>query len=270
MTRFLTGLVGVLVFIAALWLWTPVIQIVILAFIALALYEMYRVMSTSGLKPVPCGGFLAAALLWPGYALLGWQGMVFALLIGMMVTIAWPDNITRSFADVGASLMALLYPLLPMACLLFATLLPAAEGRLVVGWGLGMSFLTDTSAYFTGKSFGKHKLSPRISPKKTVEGSVGAVVCCMLAAIPAGLVLQGMYTGTRWYMYVVLALLCSLAAQAGDLTASTIKRLLGVKDFGNLLPGHGGVLDRFDSIMFSLPVTYLVVTLFMLWSPLVV
>ena len=111
-------------------------------------------------------------------------------------------------------------------------------------------WVTDTFAYFTGRFFGRHKLIPEVSPKKTVEGSVGGTVFCIVGYIVFGLVMQFGYGFTVNYaMLAVAGLLVAVISQIGDLIASLIKREHGIKDYGNVFPGHGGVMDRFDSVL---------------------
>ena len=112
------------------------------------------------------------------------------------------------------------------------------------------AWFTDIFAYFTGRFLGKHKLIPDISPKKTVEGSVGGIFFCMVAYIVYGIVLQNMFGLKPNYIALALvAILISFISQVGDLTMSAIKRKFGIKDFGKIMPGHGGLLDRFDSVI---------------------
>lgn len=111
--------------------------------------------------------------------------------------------------------------------------------------------LTDTGCYYFGKKFGKHKLSPVISPKKTIEGAVGGTVCAIIGAVVTGNVIHlGIYHS------IILGFLITLFAQLGDLSESLIKRDAGVKDSGSILPGHGGFLDRTDSYVFTIPVMF--------------
>lgn len=114
------------------------------------------------------------------------------------------------------------------------------------------AFGTDIFAYFTGFFFGKRKLSPTISPKKTVEGAIGGVAGSVLLCGLFGF----LFVPHLWIAAAAIGLIGSVAAQFGDLTASLLKRNMGIKDFGNLIPGHGGVLDRFDSILFTAPFVY--------------
>jgi len=113
------------------------------------------------------------------------------------------------------------------------------------------AWITDTMAYFTGRLFGKHKLSPDISPKKTIEGSIGGTICCVIAFVLFGIVLDLLVDGVSPnYIYLAISgLILSIISQAGDLIMSAMKRHYGVKDFGNIFPGHGGMLDRVDSIL---------------------
>ncbi len=122
------------------------------------------------------------------------------------------------------------------------------------------AWMTDIFAYFVGSKLGKHKLCPKISPKKSVEGAIGGVLGAVLLNALLLLVFNKFFfEGTSKISYVVvviLSIVLSIISMFGDLAASTIKRNFGIKDFGNLLPGHGGIMDRFDSALFVLPVLY--------------
>lgn len=132
-------------------------------------------------------------------------------------------------------------------------------GNLFVWLAFISAWGCDTGAYFTGVTIGKHKLIPALSPKKTIEGSVGGVVVATILAFLYGLVIK------RYFVLedVNIVLLCvltgaigSILAQIGDLAASAMKRYTKIKDFGNLIPGHGGIIDRFDSVLLTAPVVY--------------
>ena len=118
-------------------------------------------------------------------------------------------------------------------------------------------WVTDTFAYFTGRFFGRHKLIPEISPKKTVEGAIGGTLFGILSFVVFGLVMQLAYGHQPNYLVLSLAgALCAFISQIGDLIASLIKREKGVKDYGSIFPGHGGVMDRFDSVLVTAPLLY--------------
>lgn len=111
--------------------------------------------------------------------------------------------------------------------------------------------LTDTGCYYFGKKFGKHKLAPVISPNKTIEGSIGGTICAIIGAL-----IIGYFIHLGIYHSLILGFLCTIFAQIGDLSESLIKRDAGVKDSGNILPGHGGFLDRTDSYVLTIPVMF--------------
>ena len=128
------------------------------------------------------------------------------------------------------------------------------------------AWVCDTFAYFVGKFFGKHKLIPEISPKKTVEGSIGGIVFTVIGFAVYGLVVNSIFgdANLNYAKLCVLGLVLSVVSQIGDLVASTIKRQNNLKDYGNLFPGHGGVLDRFDSVMLTAPALYFLTIFFRL------
>lgn len=133
-----------------------------------------------------------------------------------------------------------------------------AYGGILIWCVMIGAIVTDTMAYFTGVTLGKHKLLPRISPKKTVEGAIGGVVGCTFVMTVMGLLVAPVVqSDMSWVHFLILGLLCGIVSQVGDWSASAIKRSSGIKDFGKLIPGHGGMLDRIDSILFVGPVVYL-------------
>lgn len=123
-------------------------------------------------------------------------------------------------------------------------------------------WMTDTFAYFCGRAFGKHKLIPEVSPKKTVEGSVGGTVCAVLITLLYGFLMAKIFDATPDYLSLaVTSFVVSLVSQCGDLVMSLVKRKFGIKDYGKLFPGHGGVLDRFDSNVCIAPLIWMIVKL---------
>jgi phosphatidate cytidylyltransferase len=122
-----------------------------------------------------------------------------------------------------------------------------------------IAFGSDTFAYFTGKFFGKNKLYPEVSPNKTIEGAIGGIIGSTILSI-----IYFNYLSINKYFYIIIfSVSASIFSMAGDLTASKIKREFGIKDFGYLLPGHGGIMDRFDSVLFVAPAVYYFITLFL-------
>ncbi|WP_369283772.1 phosphatidate cytidylyltransferase [Oscillibacter sp. GMB15532] len=202
------------------------------------------------LADIPRPAMLENLPLTPALAL----GFVLLVFLGAILDYTAEERIT--FSDVTAAIFSgLVFPLM-LSCLLLLRLEEA--GRLLVFVPLGISFGSDTFALFGGMLCGRHKLTP-VSPKKTVEGAVGGLlggVIGLALVNCAGLWLLDAAV-LSWGQVLAVGLLGSAAGQIGDLSFSVIKREFGVKDYGKLLPGHGGVLDRFDSVTFVAPLVWL-------------
>lgn len=164
--------------------------------------------------------------------------------------------------DIMAAFFSFLYAPCMLSFLYLLWLLP--YGRYAV-WLPFVAWISDTFAYFTGRFFGKHKLTPILSPKKTVEGAVGGVIGSLIAGIVFGTIV-GSRSGDYQMIgaFALITPIGSVIAQLGDLAASGIKRDHGIKDFGKCIPGHGGIMDRFDSVILITPVMYFL-NVFMLW-----
>lgn len=126
-----------------------------------------------------------------------------------------------------------------------------------------ISMVADSGAYFVGRAFGKHKLAPVVSPKKTVEGAVGGVVVNILGMIVYTLILNKCFgfTQVNYFYAAIYGVVGAAGSILGDLTLSVVKRQVGIKDYGNLIPGHGGILDRFDSTMICAPIAEILILL---------
>ena len=185
-------------------------------------------------------------------------GVIFVLLAFALAIHRYDESQGTPFAAVTAALFAgLVFPLM-LSCLLRLRMVPFL-GEVLVFMPLCIAFGSDTFALFAGMLCGKHKLAPRVSPKKTVEGAVGGliggVIGMTLMAVIGGMVLGDAFLAPVHVL--VFGIVGSAVSQIGDLSFSVIKREFGVKDYGNLLPGHGGILDRFDSVTFVAPFVWL-------------
>lgn len=139
------------------------------------------------------------------------------------------------------------------------------HGLFLILFAMFCAWFTDVGAYFTGSFFGKHKLCPNISPKKTVEGAAGGVLLCVFATLILYAVFANFVFEEKSNSYISVAIMTaflSALSMCGDLTASVIKRNFGIKDFGKLIPGHGGVMDRFDSFTFVAVALYAILNIF--------
>ena len=135
------------------------------------------------------------------------------------------------------------------------------SGLFLLIMGLCGAWIADTGAYFTGVAIGKHKLCPEISPKKTIEGLVGGILTTAIVYTVAFSVYYG-FTAKRAVIAFVTGAVCAVIGTVGDLSASMVKRQIGFKDYGKIMPGHGGLMDRFDSVLFVLPTFYAFIALF--------
>ena len=222
-------------------------------FLALgSLYEFNRVMRHKGMQPpVVIGYLLLMAIffvpLYPEYYLVP---LLFLLVLGVVIVsvLTFPRT---TWVDMAVSSFASLY--LGYLFSFGLRMLNMNHSFLVILLALLLTWSSDVGGYFTGMKWGKIKLAPRLSPKKTWEGAVGATSLTVVVALASYFIL-GPEPG--WPLYLLLGVAASLAAQFGDLLISGMKRYFGVKDAGNLIPGHGGLLYRFDSFMLVMPVVY--------------
>lgn len=151
---------------------------------------------------------------------------------------------------------------IPFLLASLVTLRLSEAGRWLVMLPIIVTVLTDSGAYFTGKAIGKHKPLPTLSPNKTVEGFAGGIVAGVVSIIIYGLIMGASTEyNVNYLILLVYGVVCSLMTEFGDLAFSFIKRKCGIKDYGSLIPGHGGMLDRFDSLIFTAPTMLLLVTL---------
>lgn len=153
------------------------------------------------------------------------------------------------FQNIGLNLTGILYIGIPMGLISSIVLVNGEFDGMRLMWIIILIWINDTAAFFAGSLFGKHKLFERISPKKTIEGFIGSVVITIGVAIGLSFFFP-VYSLINW---IVIALLVVCFATLGDLIESMLKRSLGIKDSGNVMPGHGGFLDRFDAVLFSVP-----------------
>jgi phosphatidate cytidylyltransferase len=268
--RVLFAIVAIPVVGAAVWFGGAPLTVLLSVAAALAAWEYARVAEAAGHRPLMEWTVTLAALM-PlmahaarlGYRLppLGW----FAMLVPLLLTVALfrRGSDGKPIAAVATTLFGALYT---GGMLAFAYALryhrftvDALGGTILVAMPVVLTWLNDSGAFFVGKAFGKRKLMPSVSPGKTWAGAVGALVVSVLSTWLIVRLVLGPFTGLGMTMVgvVVFGVAISIAAQVGDLVESMLKREAGVKDSSALIPGHGGVLDRLDSLFFTIPVGYL-------------
>ena len=257
--RVLTALVSVPFFLGVAYLGTWYFGLLMLAIALAAQRELYRMMEEGGLRPHKRAGFFMGALIALHPLLPALVPLAVAFLLVYLAITTLADFERRPLPNISGTVFGIIYP-----CLLFAflTRLRVARGPAVDDLSaffltlsvLVLIWVTDTAAYYVGRSIGRHALAPRISPNKTWEGALGGAGGALLAAALLKLTLLGFLP---WLHVLALALICGCLGQLGDLTESRFKRSVGVKDSGSFLPGHGGMLDRFDALLLAVPLAYL-------------
>lgn len=273
--RTITGAAIVVFILGGFWLHPVSFFITGLILVAGIQYEYYIIISNSGVNPRKGAGIftglatytlstLAAAGLIKGEWLLLVIPLVFVLIISELYR-----KEPEPFNTLAHTLFPLIYGVLPFALFPFSAFSHSglnsilSHGGFTFSPGIVIGFFllvwaNDTGAYLTGMSIGRHKLFERISPKKTWEGFFGGLVI----AAAAGWFLSGWLGVIGKTGWIVTAIIVSVVGTYGDLVESMLKRSNGVKDSGNILPGHGGFLDRFDSTIMAFPVVYLFISLF--------
>ncbi len=250
-TRILTSIVGLIVFFAILFITESAIPLTVALclVISVMLFEVY--LSVKAHKVLWVTGYISAVLIMLSITFSGVAIKVVLpiSLIIYLIAMVYLHNIV-DYKEIMSHYLLTYYITFFMGSLIMIRNEYGVFALLLV---FVCAWITDTGAYFSGRFFGKHKLIPKVSPKKTVEGAIGGTVLCVIAVLVYVHVLDLVSSKNIIYT-VVFALIASVLSQFGDLVASSIKRDSGIKDFGNLLPGHGGLTDRFDSVMFIAPI----------------
>ncbi len=258
-TRIISGLVMapllVVLYLGGWWLWAAAFLIAVMG-----VHEFCNGWNSIDVHPSKPICYAMTALLFLTYLLISLSILpevtANMLLVCVWVFIAvaagllygWKIN-ERGPYDAVATVTSLVY--IPFFTY-HIVLIDLTEYRLFVWIVIIAAFGSDIFAYFTGYFLGKHKMAPNLSPKKTIEGAVGGLVGSSVLAWVFGMV----FMKDMALVCLVLGLVGGAAGMAGDLTASAFKRKMGIKDYGNLIPGHGGIMDRFDSVIFVAPVVF--------------
>ena len=260
-TRIITAIVAICILLPVLIFSDTVIFPIALAILSLvALYEMASCIGLKKAWALTIPAYLLALavpfLIRYGEGIESLRQYAFAaicIVILYFFSVLTFSHGKYKLSDVAIWFMTAFYILLGFNAILVLRFLEAAGGKYVYLLVFIGAWVTDTFAYFCGMLLGhggKHKLIPDVSPKKTWEGSIGGVVFCMLSMVIFGIIINKISDFEANYLLLVIAgLLISIVSQIGDLCMSVIKRTYGIKDYGKLFPGHGGVLDRFDSTL---------------------
>lgn len=260
--RITTGFIFMFVLILVLVLNNALIDSIFVALLSfVGIYEYNKCFKLKGHHPIPLVGYASCL----GIFLLGENidssvkmnmvAIVLPILLVIMFGYIVVKKLEINIVDIAITIFSILYVPFLFSFIKILFLLP--HGRIFAILAFTSSICTDTFAYEIGSRFGKHKLSPTVSPKKSIEGSVAGIIGSSVGCVIVSLITNA-YFATEFNIIVIaiIGVVLSIVGQIGDLAASSIKRYCGQKDFSNILPGHGGILDRFDSVMFIAPILY--------------
>lgn len=252
--RLLSSIV-LLPLLAVIYFGGPALWIAGLIIGVFGIIEFYKGFETIGIKPSKLIGVTSTFAL---YEIIVFDRLDFILLWLFLVVASGSIYLfkieKRELVDGMATITGIFY----VSFFSFhVILIDKTEASILIWLAILSAFGTDIFAYFTGFLIGKHKLCPKISPKKTIEGAIGGILGSVVLCWTFGY----FFINDLIYHCVIIGFIGSIAAQLGDLTASVFKRKMGIKDYGNLIPGHGGILDRFDSVLFTSPFVYYYIVL---------
>ncbi len=261
LVRIASGAVLTVIVGAGLIFGGPYLFLLTLAISLVGMFELYRVY---GIEKSVIGiiGYVFAiayyACMWSGQN----EFMLLCLAAGLICIMAgYVVKFPKYKADQAAmGFFALVYVAVMISFIYRIRLLP--DGAFYVWLVFICSWIADTCAYFVGVKFGKHKMTPVLSPKKSIEGAIGGIIGPMLIGGIYGAVINSRISVNAPVVFAVACGVGALISIIGDLAASAIKRDHSVKDYGKLIPGHGGIMDRFDSTIFTAPVVYIVIEIF--------
>ena len=267
-TRLVSAFLGIIILIIIVGAPGIYLNIALTIIALMGLNEMFNAFKAANIKPVRWVGYISVLFVLFSQALKNINSYSVMYLIFFIVVLTLFLHVVLSnnkitYIDVSVTLLAIFY--ISFLFSFFILTRNMEKGYLYIWFILIGGWVTDSGAYFVGKFFGKHKLIPVISPKKTIEGAVGGVVICTIIMLLYGLFIKSYYAvNISIIHYLILGVVVSIFGQLGDLSASAIKRSTGIKDFGNIIPGHGGIIDRFDSILFVAPIVYFYLTIIVL------
>lgn len=227
----------------------------------LGMHEFFNAIIKKGYKPLTSICYLAAALYYILLIINRNQNHLGTLLVMLtLVLLCIPViDLKYNFIDAALSILSVIYVPILFSFITLINLKP--YGNILVWLVFITAWSCDTSAYYAGRFFGRKKLCPKVSPKKTVEGSLGGILGSTLFTLIYGAILQQSYYVMPLINYALIGILCGILGQFGDLVASSVKRYVDIKDYSNLIPGHGGILDRFDSIIYSAAAVFYYLTI---------
>lgn len=260
--RVLTSVICAPILIIILLCPSILVTITVIVASMIGLYEYYKTVGLLAHRGLCAMGIVAAVIIPIGLMLSIQETLilVYVYVVALFLIMLIYNKRVKA-ADIAMLLLGIIY--IPYFLSYIIHIRSMEFGRFFIWLVFIGAFSTDTCAYFAGRMFGRHKLCPDISPKKTVEGAIGGVVGAGIIFVLFGIVVNNVFAGFmcglrfNLLLLFVLGLIAAVVSEIGDLVASSIKRQYDIKDFGNILPGHGGILDRCDSIILVAPTIFL-------------
>ena len=260
--RVLTSVICAPILIIILLCPSILVTITVIVASMIGLYEYYKAVGLLAHRGLCAMGIVAAVIIPIGLMLSIQETLilVYVYVVALFLIMLIYNKRVKA-ADIAMLLLGIIY--IPYFLSYIIHIRSMEFGRFFIWLVFIGAFSTDTCAYFAGRMFGRHKLCPDISPKKTVEGAIGGVVGAGIIFVLFGIVVNNVFAGFmcglrfNLLLLFVLGLIAAVVSEIGDLVASSIKRQYDIKDFGNILPGHGGILDRCDSIILVAPTIFL-------------
>lgn len=225
----------------------------------IGLNEFYTVISKKKINAFRYVAYVFTILYYSFLYKISFSLVAFILIFLVMILLCIPAlNPDYNYVDLSTTILGIIYVPIFFS---FISLIDSKESGNFLVWLIFISsWLSDTAAYYSGRFFGKRKLCPKVSPKKTVEGSIGGLFGSVIGCLILGIIFQKYNINISLIHFIFIGLVSGIFSQFGDLAASSIKRFSDVKDYSNLIPGHGGILDRFDSILFSSVIVFYYLT----------
>lgn len=245
-TRIISGIIGMLLLLIAVITGGLILKTSVLIITLIGIKEFRRAFNIINIK-ITKYLYAYSIFLYVFSIMDNYNLVIFSIIVNITIFLSfYVVNKNYNIKEISINVLIGLY--VPYSLIHISFL----EGNILVWLIFIIAFSTDTFAYFSGRLFGKRKLAPTLSPNKTIEGAIGGLIGSLVCTI----IFVQVFDLGNISLYAALGVICSIVSMIGDLAASKMKREIGIKDYGNIMPGHGGVLDRFDSIILISPLIF--------------
>lgn len=261
--RLISSVIYFILLLSILVIDIPLVDTIVVVLVSLiAMHEYCKAFKSVGYNPIVSVGYVGCLSIFLMGMPISFESKMLIirvvlpiLIMGLFIYIIL-KKLKVTVLDIAITMLSLIY--VPFMFSFVKLVLAMPSSRAIIWFVILGAFMSDIMGYLIGRKFGKRKLCPLISPKKTVEGSIAGILGVTISYVILTLILNNFFNfNLNMIIVILMSVVCAIAGQFGDLSASTIKRYCGVKDFGSIMPGHGGILDRCDSILFVAPIVYI-------------